>query len=121
MAQSESVESKNFAKYLDGLVQYNQIVCYTKTAQETFTASWGTKMRNKAEGVKKGIPDYVIITKKTLLFIELKKTKGKRGGMNGSVISDEQIKWIESLNKVGVPAFVAHGADEAVKIVEMHR
>jgi len=105
MAQSESVESKNFATYLEGLVQYNQIVCYTKTAQETYTASWGTKMRNKAEGVKKGIPDYIIITKKTLLFIELKKEKGKA--------TEEQEEWLDHLNAMGYNAMLCRGFDEA--------
>ena len=122
-APSESQEAKNLAVYLNALVQYKKIICYTKTAQETYSTSWGAKMRQKAEGVQKGIPDYVIVSRYKILFIELKKVKGVRGGNNGSVISPEQQLWIDSINNLNskeVFATVAHGADEAVKFIESH-
>ena len=48
-----------------------------------------------------------------LLFIELKRVKG-------GVVSPEQQIWIESINSItsqNVAAYVAKGADEAIKIV----
>jgi hypothetical protein len=122
-APSESAEAKALASYLNALVQYKQIICYTKTAQETFTTSWGAKMRQKAEGVQKGIPDYVILAKTKVIFLELKKQKGKRGGNNGSVISPEQQLWIDILNNYQskeIVATIAHGADEAIKFIRQH-
>lgn len=122
-APSESAEAKTLAKYLNALVQYKQIVCYTKTAQETFTTSWGVKMKQKAEGVQKGIPDYVILAKDKIIFLELKKQKGKRGGLNGSHISEEQQLWIDTLNNYKskkIVAVIAHGADEAIKFIEQN-
>lgn len=120
---TEHNHAKLVAEYLNALVAYKKIVCYTKTAQETFTRSWGTKMRQKSEGVQKGIPDYVILTKKALLFVELKKEKGVRGGNNGSVVSDEQKLWIESLQAMGtdkVQATIAWGADEAIAFINKY-
>lgn len=120
---TEHDHAKLVAEYLNTLVAYKKIVCYTKTAQETFTRSWGTKMRQKSEGVQRGIPDYVIVTKKALLFVELKKQKGVRGGNNGSQVSDEQKVWIESLQAMGtdkIQATVAWGADEAIDFINKH-
>ena len=122
-APSESTEAKALATYLNALVEYKQIICYTKTAQETFTKSWGTKMRQKAEGVQKGIPDYIILTKTKVIFLELKKQKGKRGGLNGSHISEEQQLWIDTLNNYQskeIVAVIAHGADEAIAFIKEH-
>lgn len=120
---SESQEAKNLATYLDALVAYKQITCYTKTYQEAFAINgkgWGNIQKRKAEGVRHGLPDYIICTHKALIFVELKKQKGKRGGMNGSVIGEEQLLWIETLNKLGVPAIIAHGADEAIDFIKKY-
>lgn len=120
---SESTEAKALATYLNALVQYKQIICYTKTSQETFTTSWGIKMKQKAEGVQKGIPDYVILAKDKIIFLELKKQKGKRGGLNGSHISEEQQLWIDTLNNYQskeIVAVIAHGADEAISFIQKH-
>ena len=119
---SESQEAKNLATYLDALVAYKQIVCYTKTYQEAFAkgSGWGLIQKRKAEGVRHGLPDYIICTHKALIFIELKKQKGAKGGLNGSKIAPEQLLWIETLNRLGVPATIAHGADEAIDFIKKH-
>lgn len=77
---------------------------------ETHTKSWSQKRKNTLEGVASGFPDYCIILKRgSLLFIELKKARGKKGGLNGSKISDAQKSWIENLAKIeNVAAFFAH-------------
>lgn len=78
---------------------------------ETFTKSWKQKNKNKTAGVSPGVPDYMIITPKGLLFIELKRRKG-------GVLSPAQKKWIDALNKLkGVQAEVCKGAEEAINTI----
>ncbi|MBB1554609.1 VRR-NUC domain-containing protein [Candidatus Gracilibacteria bacterium] len=86
---------------------------------ETFTKFHNVRRKNTLEGVSKGFPDYCIILKRgSLLFIELKKARGKRGGLNGSKISPEQTAWISQLGNIdNVGAFFAHGYEEAKRIV----
>ena len=104
---TEFQEAKVFAAWLS-----TQKVIFSHLAQETFTRSWGIKMKNKISGVHSGVPDYIIITDNGLLFVELKRTKG-------GVVSDAQRYWIESLNKcAGVQAEVCKGAEQAIEFVK---
>lgn len=49
----------------------------------------------------------------------MKKSRGKNGGLNGSKISENQKFWIEKLQKIdNVESHIAHGFEEAKKIVE---
>jgi hypothetical protein len=71
-------------------------------------------IRMKQQGTSPGFPDYTIVVGGHLIFIELKRRKG------GSV-SPLQHDWIKALNEIdNVQAFVAKGADEAIKIVEAY-
>jgi len=104
---TEYEECVVLAEYLD-LKGYT----YSHIAQETFTKNWGTKMKNKKQGVRKGVPDYIIIVKSKLVFIEMKR-KGR------SVVSLEQANWIDKLNKCNnVYAYVCKGADDAIMTIE---
>ena len=109
----EDVESTMFAQYLQALQLQKKVLDYTHTANETYTKSWGTKMKNKRMGVTKGIPDFIIVTKKALVFIEMKRVKG-------GVISPEQKSWIESLKKVGQVAEITKGFDEAKIVIDKY-
>lgn len=86
---------------------------------ETFTKFHNVRRKNTLEGVSKGFPDYVIILKRwSLLFIELKKERWKKWGLNGSKISPEQATWISKLGNIdNVGAYFAHGFEEAKRIV----
>lgn len=85
---------------------------FSHVPNSTFTKSWNQKIKNKRIGVSSGVPDYMVCTKKGLLFIEMKKKKG-------AYLTENQKQWIYSLNKInGVQAFVAKGADEAILFVE---
>lgn len=112
---NESSEGKLLANWLE-----KNKYKYSKIPSETFTPFWSVKDRNKKEWVKKGIPDYIIVLKRnSLLFIELKKKKGPKGWMNWSVISDEQIEWVNILWSIpNVEAHFAHGWREAVDIIQ---
>lgn len=108
---TEHQESVALATYLEFLVTQGKVLLYTKTAQETWTRSWSQKTKNRTEGVKPGLPDYLIVLPDgKLLVIELKRFKG-------GTVSEQQKLWIETLNTVpGVTAVVCKGFDEA-KIV----
>jgi hypothetical protein len=104
--------------------------------QETFTKNWGTKMRNKAEGVRKGVPDYLIYIpaerskygRALSLWIELKKqrTAKKNGELkalssDGINISEEQQDFIDKFNNVtDTLGHIAFGADEAIEHVKFY-
>lgn len=92
---------------------------FSHIPQETFTKSWGVKMKNKIMGVKPGVPDYLIIIpkiksktdKSQLVFIEMKKKKGGITNIN-------QLFWIEQLNCCeGIMARVCNGTEEAIKFL----
>ncbi len=70
--------------------------------------------KNVAEGVNKGVPDMLIITKNNrILFIELKRLKLW-------VVSEEQKEWNKRLNSCHwwSIAFVCKWHLEAIKIIE---
>jgi len=86
---------------------------------ETFTKSWSQKAKNKNVGVSSGFPDYCIVIGNQLIFIEMKKAPGKRGGNNGSVTSVEQLEWLQALDQCnGVSAYVCRGFEEAKKVID---
>lgn len=68
-------------------------------------------IKNVREGLRKGLPDLLILLKAGKpLWIELKRSRGGR-------VSPEQKQWIQALNDCGSRAFVARGAAEAIEIV----
>lgn len=109
----ERVEQARFVDWLD-----SQGLLFSATAQSTYTTSWNQKRLNHATGLRKGVPDMLVIIPieravdgiGRVVFVELKRIKG-------GAVSPEQKKWIAALNAVGgtVDAFVAHGADEAIE------
>lgn len=105
-------EEVAFSDYLDA-----RHFVHWHIPQETYTKSWGIKMKNKRQGVRKGPCDHWVIipTKKgwtMLVAIEMKRIKG------GSV-SDEQIEFLKAFNDCqGVLGVVCFGADQAIRVVE---
>lgn len=109
----ESAEQKTLVAWLE-----LQGLLFTAIPNSTYTTSWSVKRRNYEQGLRKGLPDLVIVIPPEravdgtgrVIFCEMKR---QRGG----VVSPEQKKWIAALNAVGgtVDAFIAHGADEAIE------
>lgn len=67
-------------------------------------------------GVKKGVPDLFItvpIHPYHGLYIEMKRTKN-------SVVSEDQLYWIDKLNKIGYLAEIAYGFEQAKLIVNSY-
>lgn len=98
-------------EYLDILVMQGKVRMYSHIPNSTFTKSWTVKVKNKLLGVSPGVPDYLILMKDSLLFIEMKRTKG-------GVVSPEQKAWIGAFNQMGIPAHVAKGFGEAKEILD---
>lgn len=70
----------------------------------------------KAEGMKSGVPDLCLpVARRGYhgLYIEMKKK-------NKSSTSDNQVWWIEQLNKQGYMAVICKGADEAIKTIKWY-
>lgn len=100
-------ECKLFAIYL----RSNGFL-FSHVPNSTFTPSFGAMARNKALGVNSGVPDYIIITPKGLLFVEMKRQKGGQ-------VSASQKEWIAALNELpGVQAEVCYGFEDAVRFIE---
>lgn len=96
-------------------VQYLNLknIKHTHINNEMWTKSWKQKMKAKVEGVSRGVPDYLILLKDKVVFIEMKRIKG-------GVVSSEQKEWIDELNKIGgnVKANICYGADQAINYIE---
>lgn len=114
---SEYQECVLLREYLDLLMVQEKIINYTHIPNSTYTPSWGQKVKNKQMGLRPGFPDYIIIAGdpgSTQAFcIEMKIDKG-------GVLSPEQKIWIRDLTNANIPAYVAHGFDEAKEIVDRY-
>ena len=104
---TEDQECKNLVKYLEILKEAWKIKEFSHLAQNTYTPFHWVRNKNKQMGVRKWVPDYMIIInegnsvfgKQILLFLEMKRLKGWRA-------SKEQVKRLKELNKV--PWVVGH-------------
>lgn len=70
-------------------------------------------------GKRRGVPDFMIVCFKKILFVEMKRQKNIKG-VSVSVVSDDQIFWIDNLNKINnenVIAQVCYGSSEAANFV----
>lgn len=80
--------------------------------------------KKKKQWLSKWFPDYCIILKRwSLLFIELKRQRKvlKSGKLwaSPSLISKEQLEWIEELNNISnVQAEIAYWFQDAVTIIQ---
>jgi hypothetical protein len=100
----EHAEAVELAKYFR-----SRGLLFSHIANETSIKNWGYLNRMKRIGKNRGVPDYVVIVRDRLVFIELKRIKK-------SIVKPEQITWIDALNKCpGVHAFIAYGAADAVE------
>lgn len=105
---TEDVEQRIVVQYC----RTRGIPCW-RTPNETYTASWKQKTKNKALGVSAGVPDlFVAIEGVRLLGIEMKRLKG-------SVTSQAQKDWLAILNTLpGIEARVCKGAEVAIQFIE---
>lgn len=98
------------------VVEYLEIKGHKFTAipNSTFTTSWNQKRKNKATGLRPGLPDLLICMPKKLLFIEMKKKKVKKA-------STLQQEWIDELNKYpSVDAHLCSGFENAIEVIKKY-
>jgi uncharacterized protein (DUF1015 family) len=76
----------------------------------TYTKSFKQKAKNKRLGVSSGVPDLFLIVNNRLIAIEMKRTKG-------GVVTKTQLDWLKRLNKAGIEAIVAKGAEQAIEFI----
>ena len=103
---TEYQECVTLTQYLELLKDLQKIVLFSHIDQAKHIKSFATMARRRQEGVRRGVPDYIIVTKSRTIFIEMKRAKA-------GVVSEDQKHWIESLNNAGCYAFIAKGFDEA--------
>lgn len=105
---TEHDEQKAFCKYLDFV--HLTYFAVPNGSNKSMTA----RRKFKAEGLKAGVPDMVILLEggKTV-FIEMKR---KRGG----TVSKEQKEWLERLRVLGFDAYICKGAKEAIEVVQKY-
>lgn len=112
----ERVEQARFVDWLEA-----QGLLFSATAQSTYTTSWNQKRLNHSTGLRKGVPDILVIIPieraidgvARLIFVEMKRVKG-------GVVSKEQKEWVQALRSINsnqIGAFVARGADEAIDAI----
>lgn len=110
-APTEYVECLALVEYLEILKAQGKVLNFSHTANETYTKSWNQKRKNSLMGTRKGVPDYLVVTNRHVLFIEMKR---QRGG----VVSKEQQEWVDNINKVGGKADISYGFDEAKEFID---
>lgn len=71
-------------------------------------------IRMKQQGTSKGFPDYCIIVKNVLIFIELKRVKKSL-----SKVSPEQREWLTALASTGAECAICYGATECIELIEL--
>jgi hypothetical protein len=108
-AVNESVEQAWLARWLD-----IKCICWCHVPNGG-ARNMITGARLKREGVKKGVPDILIFdpprrAQGVGVAIELKKAKG-------GTVSPEQVGWLAALNARGWITYVAHGADDAIRML----
>lgn len=116
-APTEAAEQRVLAAYLDALgLDWAAVPNSGYRGALHRDASMAARMgaQLKAEGVKAGVPDVLVFSPPPGLrgivgvAVELKRQRGGR-------VTPEQAHWLERLRLHGWEAFVAHGADEAIK------
>jgi penicillin-binding protein-related factor A (putative recombinase) len=113
----EDIESKAFASWLDEMVKYKKVDCFSHIPNETSIKNMAYLSKMKAMGKRKGVPDFIIVIKTKIIFIEMKRQKNQNGTC-ASVVSPEQIDWIKKLNDAGAYGCIAYGCNDAISYVE---
>lgn len=105
---SEEQEQIVFIQYLELMN-----IKYSAIAHSTFTTSWAQKNKNKRMGLKKGVPDILILLKNKIVFVEMKRIRG-------GIVSKEQQEWINAINNIAdnIEAKICKGADEAINYIK---
>lgn len=132
MPNIANIENPTEDQEQEAFVQWLRLKGYPhfRVPNETYTKSWSQKAKNKKLGVSSGVPDLFVavpfppphlviahkdrddeVRNKTLVAIEMKRKKG-------GVTSENQKKWIKTLNEAGVQTVVCKGCNAAIEFIE---
>ena len=105
---TEHDEQVAFCQYLDFVhVTYFAV---PNGSNKSMTA----RRKFKAEGLKPGVPDMVLLFEGgETVFIEMKRK-------SGGTVSKDQKEWLERLRVLGFNAYVCKGAKEAIEAVQKY-
>jgi VRR-NUC domain len=107
---SEDHESVSFANWLELKISEGaSIEKFSHLPLETHTSPIQAK-RLQRMGVRRGVPDYLIVVKNRIVFIELKRA-------HGGQVSPAQTAWLDALGRAGAVVAVCEGASEAKKLI----
>lgn len=110
MKLSEYQEQCLFVEYLDILKSQGKIVMFTAIPNNTWTPSWGQKVKNKKAGLNPGFPDLIILMKQKAICIEMKVGKNK--------LTSGQGDWLAALTMVGIQTHVCYGYEAAKRVID---
>ncbi len=101
----EASEGGLVADYLGDLVKDGKVLLFTHIAHGA-KMHIGTVIKLKRQGWKAGFPDYVIATRTSVIFLELKKFKG-------GTVSHEQKEWLINLDGKNTYSLLCNGFEDA--------
>lgn len=107
---TEYEEAKIFVNYLKELKRYGKIQFFCHIINETPIKNIGFLMKQKAQGWNKGVHDYLILTNKEIVFVELKRLKGYH-------IYEEQVDFSKMLDKIKIKNKICIGSNEAINFI----
>jgi len=107
----EDRESAYFAGYLLKLQREGRVQVYSHVPNETYTTSWNQKKNNKKKGVRAGVPDYIIVIKGFVIFLEMKR-------IQGGVLSSDQKVWLQATDNKITISTVKNGYYEAKAFID---
>lgn len=105
-------ECVDLVQYLEDLKKIGKVLAFSHTPNETFTPYRNQKTKNAMMGVRPGLPDYVIVTKTDVLFIEMKRANG-----TNKTTKDQDV-WLNALEDKPVHSKVCYGYDEAKEFID---
>ena len=111
LCPTEFQEQCTVIDFLELMLRSKKILAFTAIPQNMWTTSWKQKWTQKREGVRKGFPDIVVVTNKTVLFIEMKRVKGGE-------VQPEQKNWHDILGGKQSVSAICYGAKPAMDLIE---
>lgn len=108
-------EQVSFVKWLE-----QKSLKFTAIPNDTYTKSWAQKAKKKAEGLRAGFPDMIVLVSPDksidglgkFICIEMKRQKS-----TPSAVKPHQREWLEAIEETNVTAQVCKGAKEAIELI----
>lgn len=115
--ETESQVQIKVVHYLDILMRQWKVLWFTGSGNWQFQKSIWVKMKMKAEWIRAGMPDLMIVLPTKLVFIELKREKWGKP-------TEEQLHAIEMINKMWdtnwyVQAYMCYGFEETKLLIDL--